>query len=354
VKDHPHATRLACLALIALGYFVAAISVYINIKNGQRLSIDDDGYYSQGGLLFAIATAPVLLSSVAANITATGWWRALQGGMLATAVFLMALSGWQSFSFMSDQTLGKVKLSEMKAKSAKDIAELENQTAIQERKELREMAMRTYLQAKSKEGKEQSLADIERITGKPLSLVAPSVEIAVADARAAMAQKLLGWDKDSVHGLSVALVALVAAFIEVGGPWAGFILWPSRQQGHHSKGSQNRPYAQRLSETFRKPSKKKGKDVKEKAKKDILTETEPLHQEAWAKRWGVSTGMASKWLKEWRKDGTLKHKRYGRRHLHFAPRIKATHANGSSALRSQIVVSRHESGRPDTNAGESQ
>jgi len=32
----------------------------------------------------------------------------------------------------------------------------------QERKELREMAMRTYLQAKSKEGKEQSLADIER------------------------------------------------------------------------------------------------------------------------------------------------------------------------------------------------
>jgi len=149
--------------------------------------------------------------------------------MLATASFLIALSGRQSFSFMSDQTLGKVKLTEMKAKSAKDIAELENQTAIQERKELREMAMRTYLQAKSKEGKEQSLADIERITGKPLALVAPSVEIAVADARAAMAQKVLGWDKDSVHGLSVALVVLMAALLEVGGPWVGFTLWPARQ-----------------------------------------------------------------------------------------------------------------------------
>jgi len=37
--------------------------------------------------------------------------------MLATASFLMALSGRQSFSVMSDQTLGKAKLSEMKAKS---------------------------------------------------------------------------------------------------------------------------------------------------------------------------------------------------------------------------------------------
>src|SRR5215470_18119558 len=110
-------------------------------NSGRALSIDDDGYFSQGGLLFAIATAPVLLSSVAANITARGWWRVLQAGMLATAIILMALSCWQSFSFMTDQTMGKVKLSEMKAKNAKDIAELENQTAIQERKELREMAI---------------------------------------------------------------------------------------------------------------------------------------------------------------------------------------------------------------------
>ena len=40
--------------------------------------------------------------------------------MLAAAIILMALSCWHSFSFMSDQTLGKVKLSEMKAKNAKD------------------------------------------------------------------------------------------------------------------------------------------------------------------------------------------------------------------------------------------
>ena len=207
------------------------------------------------------------------------------------------------------------------------VAGLRAAGAIQERKELREMAMRTYLQAKSKEGKEQSLADIERITGKPLALVAPSVEIAVADARAAMAQKVLGWDKDSVHGLSVALVALVAAFIEAGGPWAG---WPSRQQKHQGERSKNRPHEQRLSETFPKPSRKKGKELKEKAKNDILTETEPLHQDAWAKLWGVSTGTASKWLKEWRKDGSLKHKRYGRRHLHFPPPTETTNAHGSA------------------------
>jgi hypothetical protein len=32
--------------------------------------------------------------------------------MPVTAIVLMALSGWQSFSFMSDQTLGKVEHSE--------------------------------------------------------------------------------------------------------------------------------------------------------------------------------------------------------------------------------------------------
>jgi len=45
--------------------------------------------------------------------------------MLATASFLIALSGRQSFSFMSDQTLGK---SEITAKSEDITAELENQT----------------------------------------------------------------------------------------------------------------------------------------------------------------------------------------------------------------------------------
>ena len=57
--------------------------------------------------------------------------------------------------------------------NAKDVAELEKQTAVQERKELREMAMRTYLQAKSKEGKEQSLADMSAL---PASLCGPHAD----------------------------------------------------------------------------------------------------------------------------------------------------------------------------------
>ena len=87
MKDRPQAARLSCLALIALGYFVAAISVYINVKNGQRLSIDDDGYYSQGGVLFAIAVAPTLLSSVAANITARAGGECFRSGCLPPRSF---------------------------------------------------------------------------------------------------------------------------------------------------------------------------------------------------------------------------------------------------------------------------
>ena len=110
--------------------------------------------------------------------------------------------------------------------------------------------------------------------------------------------------------------------------WAGFTLWPSRQQQRHGEVAKSHPFEQRFSETFRKPSRKKDKAVKEKAKYEIVGE--PLHQQAWAKRWGVSNGTASKWLKEWRKDGTLRHKRYGRRHLHFPPSKKVINANGSS------------------------
>jgi len=42
------------LALIALGYFVAANSVYIDVNNGQRSVSTANGYYSQRGLLFAL------------------------------------------------------------------------------------------------------------------------------------------------------------------------------------------------------------------------------------------------------------------------------------------------------------
>ena len=52
--------------------------------------------------------------------------------------------------------------------------------------------------------------------------------------------------------------------------------------------------------------KKKDKRVKEKAKYEILAEGQPLHQEACAKRWGVSTGTASKWLKEWLQQSAMK------------------------------------------------
>ena len=81
------------------------------------------------------------------------------------------------------------------------------ETAIVERKELREMAMRTYPQVRSKEGKEQSLA-IERIFGSLLTSPWPMLA-------QQWPRKSWAGTKTVFHGLAVALAALVAAFIEV-------------------------------------------------------------------------------------------------------------------------------------------
>src|SRR5262249_32499049 len=167
VKDRPQAARLACLALIALGYGVAAITTIICLKNGQKLTIDDDGFYLQGGYLCAIAMGPAILSSIAGNLAAKGW-RGMARGIFLCALAVLLVSGWQSFGYLSGQTLGKVKLGEMRAKSERDKVELENATILQERKELRDVALRTYVVAKSREGKEQALSDVERLTGKPI------------------------------------------------------------------------------------------------------------------------------------------------------------------------------------------
>jgi hypothetical protein len=211
---------LICLGLIALGYAVAIGNVIINVKYGQRMSVDQDGWWLQGGLLFASSLAPALIISLAA---ADGKVSLRLYGM---ALLLGGLSFWNTSDFIGEQFVGKTKIVELKATSAQDRAEIENEHRLQERKETREMFGRAYLNAKTKEAKEQAKTDLEGVLDKPIALSGTSVEVALAAARAAISQTVFGYDKDRLKSLAI---TLAAAIMELWLPALGIRKWPAEK-----------------------------------------------------------------------------------------------------------------------------
>jgi len=314
------AAKLACTAIVALAYFVAAITVIMNVRYGQKMSVDADGWWLNGGYMLAISIGPALLSTLA-GATSKRFWSGL---LLVAAVAFSILSVWNALSFFGDQILGKAKLSEMQARNAKNIAEIQNDTTLQERADTRRMLMTTYVAAKSEQAKTLAMGELKGITDRPVALVAPSVEIAVADARTELAQKVLGWDRTVINGASVLGIPIVMALIELTFPLIGFKLWPAAapQNDRAQLPSANAP----LRETFRILSKAEARD-------DLLgmiARSEPLtHGQALARRWGVREGTASRWLSDFRREGLIERKQSGVRKIVLA-RVAPPMRNGGA------------------------
>jgi hypothetical protein len=208
----------------------------------------------------------------------------------------------------------------MQAQNAKDIAELTNDTTLKEREANRELFGRAYLTAKTKEAQERAKLDLEGAVGKPIALVAPSIEVAVADARAELARRLFGWDKSLLDDASVLGIPIVMALIELTFPLIGFRLYP-RAIDHPTY----RPPRPSIAETVRQLSKAE-------AREDLLAYTAgnnpALHNQAWAERWGASEPQASKWLADFRREGHIRQQRSGRRKIVLAA-LKVVNGNGA-------------------------
>jgi transposase-like protein len=321
--DRPPVGRAGCFALIALGYLTAAINVAMNIRYGERMSVDLDGYYLQGAALLATSIGPAIAASVTGGFARAGWH------IRAALIFLFGLglisfSVWNASQFTADQMVGKIKLAEARQKQASDIAQITNDTRLQERRELNEFYRRTYTIAKTKEGRESAREALDVATERPIALVAPTIDFAVTEARTSLAHKWLGWDREAVQGASAAALPIVLAAIEVAFPLFGFWGWPASQR--NGRADPKSPERFRQSPAFRKAE----------ARADLLRmiaqNLPPPHGEELALRWGVRPAQVSKWLECWRREGLITRKRQGQRVVVLPAPRKPTAVNGSAVM----------------------
>ena len=57
--------KLACLALVGISWAMVICNISINIKNGQRLSVDDYGWLMNGVIVGTLSLAPTAAVDVA-------------------------------------------------------------------------------------------------------------------------------------------------------------------------------------------------------------------------------------------------------------------------------------------------
>ena len=294
--------RAICVGLIGIAWAVAVINVVVNIRNGSRLSVDDSGMILNGAVVGALSFGPALLASTSGYLwSGRRWGWAILAGVLA--VPLVAFNLWNSSEFVGDQMLGRIKQHEDRVTAGKDIAEIQNQETLRSKREAEERLWRTYLTAKDPKEQARIKTELAEIRGSPLALTAPSFDSASAiGARSSWVAKRMGWDKDTVEGITPLMVPILMQIVELFFSLLGFGLWPQQKQP-------------RFPETFLKLSRAEAKshllEMQQQGKHFGVRE--------FAEMWGVPAGTASRWMTEFSREGLTRQIRSGHRKVAVAP-----------------------------------
>jgi ABC-type transport system involved in multi-copper enzyme maturation permease subunit len=213
--------RWICAVLVGCGVlaYIATVSTDI-YYGGLATTIDHVGIAIQSTSMVVVSGFTLGLSSFAGFLLRAGR-KFIAVGSLAIATLFMTFSLSNGVGFVASQSIGKAKLLEARQKQAEDLAELQNQHAIENQNWLK----RTYLQTKDKVDKDKLLA--QAVT--PVEFKAAEIDTVMADARASVFSQLFGWKQDTVQmGAAIALPVLLVLG-KLLGPLLGFAFWPIRQ-----------------------------------------------------------------------------------------------------------------------------
>lgn len=114
-------SRLACTALVGTSWAMVVPNVVINIRNGQRLSIDDYGWFINGVIVGTLSVAPTAAMGFAGYRLARGRWGWAILAILV-AIPLVVFNLWSANEFVGDQMLGQRQLQEQRFASDQQLA----------------------------------------------------------------------------------------------------------------------------------------------------------------------------------------------------------------------------------------
>jgi hypothetical protein len=186
---------LACLALVGISWAMVVCNIIINIRNGQRLSIDDHGWLMNCVIVGTLSLAP----TAAVGFAGYRWKRGGKGlAALAAmaAVPLVVFNLWSASEYVGDQMLGRQQLQEQRFTSDQQVAEMSNAEVIRSKREAEATLWKAWGTTKDSAERARIEKQIERIRAETPKLRA-ALEAGRVGARATWISKHIGWSKET-------------------------------------------------------------------------------------------------------------------------------------------------------------
>lgn len=222
----------------------------------------------------------------------------------------MAYTASNSMDFVSNQTVAHTRAALTREADIKSIVDLQNETAKEERKEATKELWRTYATAKTQSDRDKTLLKIEEITSKPLALQQTEVRVSKVGTGGIL-NRWMGWSPESVQEAKAVAFPILVMIGKALGITLGFAFWPPSTAA-----------AERWRSQPPKPGKFptgmeiERKVTKDEARNDIIkacqTNARIESGRELADRWGVTESCASKWLRDFRKEGIIRRERRGK------------------------------------------
>jgi hypothetical protein len=127
-------SKVACLALVAISWAMLVCNILINIRNGERLSLDDHGWLMNGAIVGTLSLAPTAAMGFAGYRWARGR-RGLSTLAILVAVPLVIFNLWSVSEYVGDQMLGRQQLQEQRFSSEQQLAEMSNAEVMRSERE---------------------------------------------------------------------------------------------------------------------------------------------------------------------------------------------------------------------------
>ena len=156
------ASRLVGGALVAISWAMVISNIVINVRNGQRLSIDDHGWLMNGVIVGTLSLAPTAAMGFA------GWsWARSRRGLSAWAILvaapLMIFNLWSASEYVGDQMLGRQQLQEQRFQSDQQLAETSNAEVIRSKREAEATLWKVWSAAKDPVERTRIQKQIEKV-----------------------------------------------------------------------------------------------------------------------------------------------------------------------------------------------
>jgi len=298
-QPHENTSRMVCLAMISISWAILIANVVVNIRNGQRLSIDDYGWFLNTLIIGVLSIAP----TVCLAFTGFGWRcgrRTLAVLAALGAIPLVFLNLWSAQEYVGDQMLGK----RDKVATEQQLAEESNAEVMRSKRDAEERLWKAWNGTRDSSERTSIMREINKVRAEAPNLKASSWAGALG-ARSDWLSHRLGWSKESMDGITPMMVPTLMQMVELLFSFLGFSMWPRKQVVDQSRMFGN-VRAELQSEHRR-------KFTYDDAVRDIVQlsvagelDSMKLSMAAFARRWGVPKTTAWEWLQKIQAHGVIK------------------------------------------------